>query len=235
MTFGLLKSIIENNLLESYKDQKDFKKAINEFKINVLNNKNLSKIYSIYDDLSNPQGLDRKDAEDFLNEGIFILRSLLPNVKLPKNIIETKVENKYKELDNLVYAEFSTGSLKERVESKKTIVETLTKKSLQSEQKINLPISTMVRIANQTLKNYVSNLDENSKKEFFELIKEDTKTLEDKFDTLKKTAIEKLSPMVDKESDEATKGKIHETIEKIKQDSFDQINYLRLKHLVESL
>lgn len=235
MTFGLLKSIIENNLLESYKDQKDFKKAINEFKINVLNNKNLSKIYSIYDDLSNPQGLDRKDAEDFLNEGIFVLRSLVPNVKLPKNIIETKVENKYKELDNLVYAELSTGSLKERVESKKTIVETLTKKSFQSEQKINLPISTMVRIANQTLKNYVSNLDETSKKEFFELIKEDTKTLEDKFDTLKRTAIEKLSPMVEKESDEVTKGKIHETIEKIKQDSFDQINYLRLKHLVESL
>lgn len=235
MTFGLLKSIIENNLLESYKDQKDFKKAINEFKINVLNNKNLSKIYSIYDDLSNPQGLDRRDAEDFLNEGIFVLRSLLPNVKLPKNIIETKVENKYKELDNLVYAELSSGSLIERVNSKKTIVETLTKKSLQSEQKINLPISTMVKIANQTLKNYVSNLDETSKKEFFELIKEDTKTLEVKFDMLKKTAIEKLSPMVDKESDENTKGKIHETIEKIKQDSFDQINYLRLKHLVESL
>ena len=122
MTFGLLKSIIENNLLESYKDQKDFKKAINEFKINVLNNKNLSKIYSIYDDLTNPQGLDKKEAEDFLNEGIFVLRSLLPQVKLPKNIIETKVENKYKDLDTLVYPEIGTISLKERMISKKSCI-----------------------------------------------------------------------------------------------------------------
>ena len=235
MTFGLLKSIIENNLLDSYKNQKDFKKAINEFKINVLNNKNLSKIYSIYDDLTNPQGLDAKDAEDFLNEGIFVLRSLLPQVKLPKNIMETKVENKYKDLDNLVYPEISVNTLKERVQSKKTLIENLAKKTLQSEEKINLPISTMVRIANQTLRNYVSNLDESSKKEFFDLIKEDTKTLETKFDSLKKTAIEKLTPMVEKESDEETKGKINETIEKIKCDSFDQINYLRLKQLVDSL
>ena len=42
MTFGQIKSIIEKNLLESYKNEKDFKKSLKEFKHNVLNNKTMS-------------------------------------------------------------------------------------------------------------------------------------------------------------------------------------------------
>ena len=44
MTFGKIKSIIENNLLESYKDEKEFKKSLKEFKQNVLNNKKQTSI-----------------------------------------------------------------------------------------------------------------------------------------------------------------------------------------------
>jgi hypothetical protein len=36
----------------------------------------------------------------------------------------------------------------------------------------------MVKIANQTLKNFVETLDENSKKELFDVLKEDKKSLE---------------------------------------------------------
>ena len=78
MTFGLIKSIIEENLLESYKDEKSFKKSINEFKHNILNNKNLSKLYSLYDDLSSPQGLTDDDAKDYLSEGVSSIRNILP-------------------------------------------------------------------------------------------------------------------------------------------------------------
>ena len=45
MTFGKVKTIIENNLIDSYKNEKEFKKSLREFKHNVLENKNLSKIY----------------------------------------------------------------------------------------------------------------------------------------------------------------------------------------------
>ena len=58
MTFGTIKSIIENNLLESYKNEKEFKKTLREFKHNVLNNKSMSKAYTLYDQLSTPQGLN---------------------------------------------------------------------------------------------------------------------------------------------------------------------------------
>ena len=94
MTFGKIKSIIENNLFESYKDEKEFKKLLKEFKHNVLNNKNMSKLYSLYDQLNTPQGLNESDAKDFLEEGISLIQDLLPNIKLPKAITEN-IENKY--------------------------------------------------------------------------------------------------------------------------------------------
>ena len=68
MTFGAVKSLIEKNLLESYKNEKEFKKTLREFKHNVLSNKSMSKAYTLYDQLSTPQGLSEQDAKYFIEE-----------------------------------------------------------------------------------------------------------------------------------------------------------------------
>ena len=77
MTFGQIKSIIENYLLESYRNEQEFKKSLKEFKHNVLSNKNMSKLYSLYDQLTTPQGLTENDAKDFLDEGIHLIQKLI--------------------------------------------------------------------------------------------------------------------------------------------------------------
>mgnify|MGYP000173602221 CR=1 FL=1 len=82
MTFGQIKSIIENNLLESYRNEQEFKKSLKEFKHNVLSNKNMSKLYSLYDQLTTPQGLTENDAKDFLDEGIHLIQKLIPTISL---------------------------------------------------------------------------------------------------------------------------------------------------------
>lgn len=234
MTFGLIKSIIEENLLESYKDEKSFKKAMNEFRQNVLNNKEISKVYSLYDDLSKPQGLSQEDAKEFVSEGISLIQKILPNIKLPKIIGESKVQNKYKLIDELVYTN-SKITLTERVQVKKQLIKNLQESSVKGVNNINLPISSMVKIANQTLQNYIETLDEQSKKEFFEIIKEDSSELESRFNLLKEGALNKLVPMMESENDTDTKTKLEETIIKIQEDNFSQINFLRLKRLNESL
>jgi hypothetical protein len=234
MTFGLVKSIIEENLLESYKDEKSFKKAMNEFKQNILNHKEISKIYSLYDDLSKPQSLSEQDAKEFVSEGISLIQKLLPKVKLPKIVGESKVENKYKTIDELVYIE-NKVSILERMELKKKLYKLMTESQKSSKETIQIPLSTMVKIANQTVQKYVENLDENSKKELFEILKEDSNELQNKFDILKESAISKLTPMVESESDSETKSKLQETISKIQGDTFTQLNFLKLKKLTESL
>jgi hypothetical protein len=234
MTFGLIKSIIEDSLLESYKDEKSFKKALNEFKHNVLNNKDISKIYSLYDDLSNPQGLNQEDAKEFVSEGISLIQKLLPSVKLPKIVGESKVKNKYTIIDELVYTN-NKINLSERLQFKKQLVKNLQESANKNVSNVNIPISSMVKIANQTLNSYIENLDEGSKKEFFEIIKEDSKELEVKFNSLKETALEKLVPLMESENDSEIKSKLKDTINKIQEDSFNQINFLRLKKLQDSI
>lgn len=232
MTFGKIKSIIENNLIESYRDEKEFKKSLREFRQNVLNNKNISKLYSLYDQLSTPQGLNESDAKDFVEEGINLIQKLLPNVKLPKTLSEN-IDNKYQDIDALVYE--TNLNLMERVNSKKNIANVLTSTNNVVKESINIPLKSMVKIANQTLSNYVDNLDETSKKEFIQLISEDSKTLETKFETIRESAISKLNSLLEKEEESDLKLKLSETIDKLKNEKFDQLNFLKLKGLEESI
>jgi hypothetical protein len=232
MTFGKIKSIIENNLIESYKDEKEFKKSLKEFKHNVLNNKTMSKLYSLYEQLSTPQGLNESEAKDFLEEGISLIQQLLPSIKLPKPLSEN-VKNKYSDIDALVYT--NKLNLLERVNSKKNITSVLTSTNDIVKESINIPLKSMVSIANQTLNKYVDNLDESSKKEFLQLISEDSKSLEDKFETIRESAIGKLNIILEKEEEFELKTKLSETIDRLKTEKFDQLNFLKLKNLEESI
>jgi len=232
MTFGNIKSLMEKNLLESYKDEKDFKKTLREFKHNVLSNKSMSRAYALYDQLSSPQGLNEHDAKEFLEEGLSLLQKVLPSIKLPKPLSEN-VKNKYSDIDALVYT--NKLNLLERVNSKKNITSVLTSTNDIVKESINIPLKSMVSIANQTLNKYVDNLDESSKKEFLQLISEDSKSLEDKFETIRESAIGKLNIILEKEEEFELKTKLSETIDRLKTEKFDQLNFLKLKNLEESI
>jgi hypothetical protein len=232
MTFGNIKSLMEKNLLESYKDEKDFKKRLREFKHNVLSNKSMSKAYALYDQLSSPQGLNEHDAKEFLEEGLSLLQKVLPSIKLPKSVSES-VKNNYADIDTLLYSQKT--DLMERIQAKKNIVSILTAKAETVKESINIPIKSMVSIANQTLKNYLDTLDENSKKEFIQIVSEDTKTLEGKFEVIRESAITKLQARMETEDESEIKSRISETINKLKDEKFDQMNFLRLKNLEESI
>ena len=232
MTFGIVKSLIEKNLLESYRNENEFKRTIREFKHNVLSNKAMSKAYAIYDQLSSPQGISEQDAKFFIEEGVNLLNKILPSIKLPKSFSQD-IENKYSDIDTLVYSQGI--DLIERVNAKKNILKVITSVKENIKENINIPISSMVAVANQTVNNYILNLDENSKKEFFQIVSEDTKSLESKFETIRESAISKLEALQNNEDSQDIKSKISETINKVKSEKFDQLNFLRLKDLEESI
>jgi uncharacterized protein (UPF0210 family) len=192
----------------------------------------MAKLYSLYDQLSTPQGLNESDAKDFLEEGVNLIQQILPNIKLPKTLSEN-IENKYSDIDSLVYT--NKLNLLERVNSKKNITNVLTSNNNTIKESINIPLKSMVSIANQTLQKYIETLDESAKKEFIKLISEDTKTLEDKFETIKESVINKLSNMLEKEQEFELKTKLSETINKLKTEKFDQLNFIKLKNLEESI
>jgi hypothetical protein len=231
MTFGQIKSIIEKNLVESYKDSSTFKQTLKEFKHNVLKNKSFSKVYSIYDDLNTPQGLSENDAKEFLEESVNVIRHLLENTSLPKN--GEKSSNIYQDIDNLVY--FENVNIHERLSSKKRLISNLmsTTKGLNESPKI--PLRSMVTIANQTIGKYMESLDEATKKEVFHILASKNEDLESEYSTIKESAINKLKVLLSKQEESDIQSKINETIEKIETEKFDQVNYVKLKRLEESI
>ncbi len=232
MTFGEVKSIIEESLIESYKDSKNFKSVMKEFHTNILTNKSLSKLYSLYDDLSSEKSLSEKEAKEYLEEGISLIRVILENAKLPK-FSSKKIENKYKDLDTLVYTK--NLNISERVSAKNNLISNLTKSPNSLKESINLPLTSMVSVANQTLKNYIETMDESTKKDFFKVIKSDQNDLEKEFGTIKESAINKLQTILEGENEFELKTKISETIDRLKNEEFNQMNFVRISSLEKSI
>jgi hypothetical protein len=80
MKFGLLKSKIENVLLESYK-KNTFKEEMKIFKKLVIENKNISKLLFLYDELSSPKGLEESIASEFMLESIIRYENLINKIE----------------------------------------------------------------------------------------------------------------------------------------------------------
>lgn len=232
MTFGQIKTNIENKLMNSYKSEKEFKKNILEFKKDILQKRSLSKLYNLYDQLSTPQGMNESLAKEYLNEGLDLISKLISDVKITKTKNGLN-ENNYRDIDNLVYS--SNIDLVERINSKNRIINILTTEKKSLSENVNLPLSSMVNIANQTIKNYLSNLNEGEKEEVLTLLSSDTKVLEENYNNLKKVAIEKLQGILTSETDVETKNKVNETIDKLQKDKCDHLSYIKLKSLSESL
>ena len=101
-------------------------------------------------------------------------------VKLPKN--GSNVENRYKDLDILVY--LNSINIQERVQSKKNVLGVLMSKPKINENLTKIPLKSMVTIANQTIQRYLDTLDETTKKNVFHVFAGNQEDLEkDQFKT----------------------------------------------------
>lgn len=239
MKFGILKSKIEKCLIESYNNN-TFKDNIFIFNELVKKNKNISKIYYLYDELSSKKGLSESVANDFVNESITIYENTINKIS-KKNLDEISIwvgkietKNNYEEIDTL----FSKNvvMLENKIKNRNLIVENL--KSLEIKENndvINVPLNNMVKVANKTVNDYLSNISESEKKEVIELLKEDNNKLKIKFEVIKENTIKRLEKILESESNPEVKSTVQETIKKVQNESYDKITYVKLKNLNESL
>jgi hypothetical protein len=237
MKFGTLKSKIEEKLLESY-IKKSFKNEIKNFKKLVLEDKTISSLFYLYDELNTNQGMDNTLINDYLNESVKIYENLINKVtnnkilEIKKWIGNIQTENKYETIDKLFSNDVT--SINEKISSKKILSETLRKKPLNSSDSIELPIKTIVNIANKTIKGYIDNLSESEKRELENMLNEDDNILKSEYGKLKENVIEKLTDLK-KSAESDVVVKINESIEKMKSENYTKLNYYKLKSLKESI
>ena len=237
MKFGLIKSRIENILTEGFVNS-TFKDQMFVFEELVLKNKNVKKLYFLYDELSSNKGLDKNLAENFINECTIVFENTVNKITI-NEIKElelwtsgVKTKNNYENVDNLFSSNISL--LENKLKSKNLISENLQKKS-EEETQVNSSLTELVEIGNRTINNYLSNLSESEKLKIKNVLKESDDKLQIKFDLLKETIVEKLTELKETENDNEVLNKITETINKVQTENFDRLNYLKLKELEKGL
>ena len=237
MKFGLLKSKIEKQLIESYSNGM-FKSEMKYFKKLLLENKNIGRLFYLYDELNSNKGMDSSIVNDYINECITIYENTINKVKksqlenLNDWVYGTESDNNYEVIDNLFTSNIL--SIENKILSRKQITESLQKTPKSKKEPIKLPISTMVNLANKTINNYIENLNESDKQELIKFLSTDKKEMEKNFDVVKEEVLTKLKT-IKEDCDKETSTKIEETINKIQSEKFDKLTFFRLKGLKESL
>jgi hypothetical protein len=238
MKFGLLKSKIEDCLVESYRKD-GLKRDMFVFEELVLKNKSLSTLYFLYDELSKNKGLNESFVNEYINESIILFENTISKVEksdikdLNSWVGHIATENRYRDIDNLFSNEAST--LEEKLKSKKTISENLKKTSIKEKDVIEVPLKSMVEVANNTIKTHIDSLNESERKQLNVLLSTSDEKLSQKYNFLKEDVIEKLEGLLTENEDSETSGKINETIEKLQTENYDKLNYFKLKQLNENL
>jgi len=235
MKIGILKSKVEKFLVESMSNN-TFKSEIKTFKSLVLEDKDIAKAFYIYDVLDRKKGMSKDDANSLIDECIRQFEKLNLNdkklSKLNSWVGKTKLsENSYKQIDNILDTD---NILFETIlESKKNLIKAITSTEKVKEN-ANLPLDKVYEVAENTTKNFLMELSEQELKTLNKYLTLSEGEIKNKYSVISEMTIEKLEELKDN-SDSDTKTKIDETIERIKNDSPNQLNLVRLKKLFNTL
>jgi len=243
-TFGEIKTKIEETFINLY-GKKEFKYFSNQFRTIVLENKDIAELYYIYDDLMQNKGMSVDLVNDYVNESVEYSQILVENnSKILSKVnswinaidLHSNSNNKYETIDNVIYNK-SIKNLESILESKKQISKILTtpKKEKIVSESINLPLETMIKVANSKLNEEISNLSETEKNEIKEIVSLSKDELGLRMERLKESIVGNLKIKLNESDEKDLKNTIQKTVDKIQNSPIDFYNYYKLKQLQEGL
>lgn len=240
-SFGEIKTSVEKSLVENY-GKSSFKSLMKEFKKNILDDKQISEIYFLYDALSKPSGFNKEYVGDYVNESTDVLKDLIQKNTEKLERLSTWVEsmiqldeNEYKNIDTIVYNK-SVKNLDKVVESKNIIKSILiTEKKEVVKESVSIPLSSMLKIASNVFNEKYENISEEEKNELKSLLgltKEETKQ---QVKELTEDVVGKLQNKLNEEEDSEVKVMIETTISKVQESKEDLVSLYKLKQLYSGL
>lgn len=243
-TFGEIKTKIEETFINLY-GKKEFKYFSNQFRTIVLENKDIAELYYIYDDLMQNKGMSVDLVNDYVNESVEYSQILVENnSKILSKVnswinaidLHSNSNNKYETIDTVIYNK-SIKNLESILESKKQISKILTtpKKEKIVSESINLPLETMIKVANSKLNEEISNLSETEKNEIKEIVSLSKDELGLRMERLKESIVGNLKTKLNESDEKDLKNTIQKTVDKIQNSPVDFYNYYKLKQLQQGL
>jgi exonuclease VII large subunit len=229
-SFGVLKTKIERLLEKSY-GKPEFKDNLKGFKKHILKNKNLSEAYFLYDELSSNKGLSESIVDDYISESFDHLKNIIDSNKKKieelsewiNDLLKENVGNNYENLESLL-------------ESKQRIRKSLINKKLNEQvNSLNIPLSSMFKIATKTFNEEFKNLNEEEIKEFKYYSSLKNNDLLNEIEKTKEVVLNKLSVNLNESTDSDLSEKIQKTIDKINESEKTLISLYKLKQLEKGL
>jgi len=241
--FGKIKSKIEFLFETTYRNE-SFKENIKGFKSHVLDKKNICEIYYLYDELTNKNNINESIVDDYINDSFKVIKSHLESSK--KDILELskwinekineEINNTYVDIDNIVYSKNVVKDIESILLSKNKIKESLlSNKSIIENKSLNIPVSSMLKIANKTLSQEYSDLNESEINEIKYYSSLSREQLINEIENTKSIVIDKLKVTLNESVDEELNKKIESTIEEIKNNNLTKHSLYKLKQLEKGL
>jgi len=240
--FGTIKSKLERASVDLF-GKKEFSSFMNNFKRDILENKDISEIYFIYDDLSSKKGIAKDIATDYVNESIEYCQILIEGNRTKINQIDkwisdiiSEVDNSYNVIDTLIYQN-SIKNLESVLECKRKVISTIISEEnkKQVKESIQLPIKTMVKVAEDNIKNQLESLTESERKEIISIVSLSNEELNKEFNELKESVISNLKTSLNESKEDDMKSVIDKTISKISDSKCTPYDVYKLRKLNSGL
>jgi len=241
--FGQIKSNIESLMTKSY-GKNSFKTNIRSFKSHIIKNEKLAEAYFLYDELSKKKGLSKDIVDDYVNECIEKIKDILTteSTKLKEvnmwvsESLEKETINQYSDIDTVVYIN-SVRKLEEVLECKNNIKKILgeNKEVLNVTESINIPLSSMLKIATNTFNREYGDISEEEKKELKNLLSLSKTELTEEITISKGVVLKKLTEKVNESNDEDLNNRVNETINRINESEISLTSLYKLRQLEQGL
>lgn len=241
--FGQIKSNIESLLTKSY-GKNAFKTNMKSFKSHIIENEKLAEAYFLYDELSKKKGLSKDIVDDYVNECVETIKGTLTteSAKLKEvNMwvsegLKTDSDNNYTNIDTVVYST-SIKNLEKVLECKNTIKKLLgeTEEVTKVTESVNIPLSSMLKIATNTFNREYGDISEEEKKELKNLLSLSKTELTEEITLSKGVVLKKLTEKVNESNDEDLNNRVNETINRINESEISLTSLYKLKQLEHGL
>ena len=241
--FGQIKSNIESLMTKSY-GKNSFKTNMKSFKNHVIENEKLAEAYFLYDELSKKKGLSKEIVDDYVNECIETIKDILTTEdKKIKEInmwvsegLKNDSDNNYTDIDTVVYNN-SVRNLEEVLECKNNIKKLLgeNKEDVKINESVNIPLSSMLKIATNTFNKEYGDISEEDKKELKALLSLSKTELVEEIVNSKSIVLEKLTEKINESNDEDLHEKVNQTINHINESEISLTSLYKLKQLEHGL
>jgi len=241
--FGQIKTNIESLLTKSY-GKNAFKTNMKSFKSHIIENEKLAEAYFLYDELSKKKGLSKDIVDDYVNECVETIKGILTteSTKLKEvNMwvsegLKTDSDNNYTNIDTVVYST-SIKNLEKVLECKNTIKKLLgeTEEVTKVTESVNIPLSSMLKIATNTFNREYGDISEEEKKELKNLLSLSKTELTEEITLSKGVVLKKLTEKVNESNDEDLNNRVNETINRINESEISLTSLYKLKQLEHGL